>query len=101
MSPYRGIVVVVDDSSNECGRAQVGTLEGFIRLHPNCLFAARIIDDLFAHEFGHAMGFWHTDPYSTNPPGQDCMAGGGWHTGHAREWSGRAAREPGPVLPDL
>ena len=22
------------------------------------------------------MGFWHTDPYSTNPPGQNCMASG-------------------------
>ena len=79
MSPYRGIVVVVDDSSNKCGSAHVGALEGFIRLHPNCLFAARIIDDLFAHEFGHAMGFWHTDLDSTNPnpPGRDCMMSGG------------------------
>ena len=76
-SPYRGIVVVVDDSLVKCGRAQVGALEGLIRLALNCSSSsARIFDDLFAHEFGHAMGFWHTDPYSTNPPGQNCMASG-------------------------
>ena len=84
MSPYRGIVVVVDDSLARCGRTQVGTPEGFIRLHPNCLSPARIRDDLFAHEFGHAMGFWHTDPHSTNQPGQNCLAGGrGWLGGVA------------------
>ena len=81
-SPYRGIAVVLDDSLARCGRAQVGALEGFIRLHPNCLFPARIFDDVFAHEFGHAMGFWHTNPYSTNPPGQNCMVSG-WPGGVA------------------
>ena len=76
MDPYRGIAVVVDDSLVYCGRARVGALEGLISLAANCLFPARIFDDLFAHQFGHAMGFWHTDPYSTNPPGQNCMASG-------------------------
>ena len=78
MSPYRGIAVVLDDSFDGCGRAWVGALEGLISLKPGCSsFPQHLFDDLFAHEFGHAMGFWHTDPYSTNPPGQDCMAGGG------------------------
>ena len=79
MSPYRGIAVVLDDSFDECGFANVGALEGLIRLKPGCSsFPQYLFDDLFAHEFGHAMGFWHTDPYSTNPPGQNCMARGGW-----------------------
>ena len=76
-SPYSGIAVVLDDSIENCGRAWIGAMEGLIRLAPGCtVISARILNDLFAHEFGHAMGFWHTDPDSTNPPGKDCMATG-------------------------
>ena len=81
MSPYHGIAVVLDDSLDRpsyCGQASVGLLEGLISLRPDCSsYEQHLFDNLFAHEFGHAMGFWHTDPNSTNSTGQDCMSGGG------------------------
>ena len=81
MSPYRGIDVVLDDSLDRpsyCGQARTGALEGLISLRRDCSsYEQDLFDNLFAHEFGHAMGFYHTDQYSTNLTGQDCMSGGG------------------------
>jgi len=52
------VVIQRLEESNVCGRSFVGSSAGQIRMsdHPGCR-----LDSTFAHELGHAFGFWHVD----------------------------------------
>ena len=45
---------------DKCGDARVGGNPGLIRL--NLRWSQCLDLEVFAHELGHAMGFWHVDP---------------------------------------
>ena len=54
------VVPVTDLPGTRCGQALIGANPGFIELNANnrdCLDL-----EVFAHEIGHALGFFHVDP---------------------------------------
>ena len=61
-TPAAGLIVIDRYHDQDvCGRALVGATAGHIWLnadHPGCVGAMRSV---FAHELGHALGFWHVD----------------------------------------
>ena len=65
MTPRVGWVVtsLVNDDNETCGRATIGASAGEIWLNtaPKCHRGGAIVGTphLFAHELGHALGFWH------------------------------------------
>jgi hypothetical protein len=69
-APRSGVIVVEHrNADTECGKAWVGELAGSIWLSQNP--ACRSIERTFAHEIGHALGFWHVDaPGSLMMPSQ-------------------------------
>jgi hypothetical protein len=56
------IVIERLEEAGLCGRAYVGALAGQILMsdHPGCR-----LDSTFAHELGHAFGFWHVTRFGT------------------------------------
>jgi hypothetical protein len=58
--PQAGWIVIEreDAPGNTCGRALVGALAGQITLDGNSRCR---VDAVFAHEVGHALGFWHVN----------------------------------------
>ena len=75
--PYRGrietgdadreeegwIAVVFERLNAACGRAWVGADPGRIWMSPNCFSGEGSFLSTFAHEVGHAFGFWHVSDY--------------------------------------
>ena len=56
------VVTVTNDTAQPCGLTNVGASAGLVRLNSasRCGFNGRTIDPpLFAHELGHALGFYH------------------------------------------
>ena len=80
---------------NRCGQAGVGTNPGSIELNadnPNCLDL-----EVFAHELGHALGFYHVDP-SVYP--HAVMKPGGWrHNSGQYRFSAQEKYQRAPGLP--
>lgn len=58
------MVTLRNDDAANCGNANVGLAAGHIWLNtkPNCARRGEIVGTaaMFAHELGHALGFWHT-----------------------------------------
>ena len=54
------VVPVTDLPGTRCGQARVGANPGLIQLNANNTACLDL--EVFAHELGHALGFFHVDP---------------------------------------
>ena len=87
------VVPVTDLPGTRCGQALIGANPGFIELNANnrdCLDL-----EIFAHEIGHALGFFHVDPavypHAVMKPSR--LAGGQWPV--SVHGAGEVPRAPG------
>jgi hypothetical protein len=63
-APSNGWIVVdvFDDTGRPCGETDLGAAAGHVRLNraARCGYEGQAVDPpLFAHELGHALGYWH------------------------------------------